>query len=117
MYLVVALYGLAMLLMPLAHRPLNLGQSPDLSAFALPDGTIPDLCTTAPGKGGKPGGRSTVCDACLLTCAPGLVIAGLEVMPVVASAPVRLGSRFQMLVVARRFVTAARPRAPPHALA
>jgi hypothetical protein len=116
--LLVALYGLAMLLVPLAHRPLDMVAGPDLSAYALPDGTIAVLCSTVPAKSGQPTGRSGgTCDACLLTSAPGLIVTGVDIVPVLASAPVRLGRASQTHGVAQRIVTAARPRAPPFTLA
>lgn len=69
---IVALYGLAMVLLPYAHRHLSLDAEPDLSAFVLPDGTLPLLCkSNAPG--GNKASRSWTCDACRLTAAPGLV--------------------------------------------
>jgi hypothetical protein len=115
--IIAGLYGLAMLLMPLAHRPVRQA-TPDLAAYALPDGTIPLLCSPQPGKPGAPSGRSVaVCAACLLTAAPGLIIAGLVLAPPVATPPMRLGAAIAPSVVVERPVTAARPRAPPAALA
>lgn len=67
------LYGLAMVLLPLAHRmsALQSGPPAELVAFALPDGSLPVLCQ--PGKSGtgsKLEGSS--CPACLLLSSPGL---------------------------------------------
>lgn len=71
---VLALYALASLGMGFAHKRLEIpSAAPDLSAFALPDGTLPVLCLTP--KTGDPGAPSHVhapCQACLLTSAPGL---------------------------------------------
>lgn len=118
MFLIAALYGLAMLLVPLAHQPLNVSDGPDLSAYALPDGTLPILCASLPGKPGQPAGKpGVICDACLLTSAPGLVVAGLEIPPVPFAVPVRIGQTFKTHGIVRRHTTAARPRAPPRSLA
>jgi hypothetical protein len=38
------LYGLAMLVLQFAHHPIASGDSRDLSAYALPDGTLPVIC-------------------------------------------------------------------------
>lgn len=71
---VLALYALASFGMGFAHKRLEIPlTTPDLSAYALPDGTLPVLCLTP--KGGDPGAPSHVhapCQACLLTSAPGL---------------------------------------------
>jgi len=71
---VLALYALASLAMGFAHKRLEIPSTPpDLSAYALPDGTLPVLCLTP--KDGNPGAPSHVhapCQACLLTSAPGL---------------------------------------------
>lgn len=118
MLFVVTLYGLAMALMPFGHRPLNLPTGPDLSEYALPDGTLPVLCATTPGKPGQPASRSgVICDACLLTSAPGLVVAGLVLPPAPQSVPVRLGRALETQSVPQKYTTAARPRAPPRSLA
>lgn len=115
--IIAGLYGLAMLLMPMAHRPVRQA-SPDLSAYALPDGTLPLLCSPTSRAPGAPSGRSIAfCDACLLTSAPGLVVAGLVFTPPPASPPLRLGLTIETRRIARRMVTAARPRAPPFGLA
>ena len=71
---VLVLYALASLGMGFAHKRLEIPiTTPDLSAYALPDGTLPVLCLTP--TGGDPGAPSHVhapCQACLLTSAPGL---------------------------------------------
>ncbi len=114
----VVFYGLAMLLMPLAHRPVGAPNRPDLAAFALPDGTVPVLCTTLPGKADQPAGHSkVVCEACLLITAPGLIVAGLDIPPLPAAIPMRLGRAFDAARVEHKFTTTARARAPPPSLA
>ncbi|MEW6257231.1 MAG: hypothetical protein AB1592_14860 [Pseudomonadota bacterium] len=82
-----ALYALAMLLLGFAHMPSAAqGVPQDLSAYALPDGYLPDICL---GKDEAPSGThapTPVCAACLLTAATGLppAAAGLAA-PVVFS--------------------------------
>ena len=99
--LIVALYGLAALLMPLAHHPLDLGTKADLSVFALPDGTIPVLCSSVAGKSGQPGSVThVVCDACLLTSAPGLLAAPFVIAPPTI-VQVRLARTFETRAPAR----------------
>ena len=74
---VAALYALAMLLVGFAHVPLATGaeRGPDLSAYALPDGTLPVFCATEGTGPDQPAARHgpQMCDACLVTAAPGLV--------------------------------------------
>jgi len=106
-----------MLLMPLAHRPVRQA-TPDLSAYALPDGSVPPLCAPGLDRGRSPNSRSiAVCDACLLTAAPGLVVAGLSLTPPSTLPPARLGTAHEAKRFEQRYVTAARPRAPPSQLA
>lgn len=114
--LIAALYGLAMLLVPLAHRPVR--QSvPDLSAYALPDGSIPSLCDGAGKSDGKHPSTRSVCSACLLTTAPGLTVAGWSVTPPQAMPPASIGPTITHDRNEQRFATASRPRAPPTDLA
>jgi len=106
-----------MLLMPLGHRPLSIA-SADLSAYALPDGTLPLLCSSALGGSGPRTRSAAVCDSCLLTAAPGLVLAGLTIGAPDAAPPLRvMGSADEPCPGGQRFTSAARPRAPPAALA
>lgn len=71
------LYGIAMALLPLAHRaatlPTGTGAAPpDPAAYALPDGKLPMLCLS----GGDGSGKTSVdagCPACTLTAAAGLL--------------------------------------------
>ena len=75
---VATLYAVAMLLLGVAHAPLAWAAakpSVDFAAFVLPDGSLPDLCVVADGGSGDPPPHhvaATLCDACLLTGAPGL---------------------------------------------
>lgn len=68
-----ALYALAMLLLGFAHMPVAAqGARPDLSAFALPDGSVPDICFGSQDGTSVPQGSAPLCAACLLTGGAGL---------------------------------------------
>jgi hypothetical protein len=77
---IMALYALTMLTAGFAHRSLPAGGNgiaAGLAAYALPDGSFPDICTVQdPGQ--SPAIASGTCDACLLTAAPGLPACGSE---------------------------------------
>lgn len=78
-YWVVALYALAVATLGLAHKPIapTALTAVKLAAYALPDGTLPDLCLT--GHAGSTGqALGDHCDACALSHAPG-VVAPLQV--------------------------------------
>jgi len=112
---IAVLYGLAMLLMPLAHRPVR-QSTPDLAAYALPDGTLPLLCS--PAKGGGSRGRTIVkCDACLLTAAPGLIVTAPSVSAQVGLIRVAVSVPREVPIFEQRLGSDARPRAPPSTLA
>lgn len=106
------LYGLAMLLLPLAHRPLAPAEA-DLSAYALPDGTLPIICWSGAGQSNQPTSAKRICDACLLTAAPGL-FPSLIVQAMPASRVIIVVSPSRQAPV-RVFSAnaAAYPRAPP----
>lgn len=71
--MLLAFFVLAMSALGFAHKPLQASQAPDLSVYALPDGTLPDLCLTGGGDGSKaPSHAHSVCQACLLVSASGL---------------------------------------------
>jgi hypothetical protein len=115
---VTILYGMAMLMLPFAHRPASAAQ--DLSAYALPDGTIPELCLTSSGESGLPRAPhlGKVCDACLLTGAPGLINPDGSLGAPLLLLSEDLGARAAIRSGERLFITAdARPRAPPQILA
>lgn len=107
------LYGLAMLLLPLAHRPLAPATT-DLSAYALPDGTLPVICWSGIGQSKLPKSAKRICDACLLTAAPGLFPAELVQLPSAPRVVAELDQAHEAQVQAQFSVnTAAYPRAPP----
>ncbi len=60
--------ALALLLVAFAHRPVAFAAVPfDVSAYTLPDGTIPDLCV--PGNSGSGEVHPTGCEFCRLAVA------------------------------------------------
>ncbi len=71
---IIALYALAMFTAGFAHHTVTLAKpNIDLSAYALPDGTIPVLCETGGENGGSGHDAQQSCPACILRSAPGLV--------------------------------------------
>lgn len=76
---VIAFYALAVCSLGFAHQTASIAASSlDLSAYALPDGSLPDICAgeaQSSDQHGIPQGASKgLCDACLLTSAPGTVL-------------------------------------------
>ncbi|MDE2361280.1 MAG: hypothetical protein KGM42_01270 [Hyphomicrobiales bacterium] len=73
-----ALYAFATIMLGFAHQPVAAAQAvgPDLSAYVLPDGTAPILCSELGGVDhGARHGVSHPCEACALTAAAGLICA------------------------------------------
>ena len=112
-----ALYALAALLVPFAHRPLSLAEPElaELAAYALPGDILPELCLSVPddGRGGGRQASAGICDACLLTAAPGLPACDLVVE---AHAPARTRQALVTTPLATsrpRRLLVAEPRAPP----
>jgi hypothetical protein len=72
--LITALYALSMAVLGFAHISAPSAFSAerlDLSSYALPDGSLPEVCLS--GQGSKaPHLAGPECDACLLTASPGL---------------------------------------------
>lgn len=114
-----ALYVLSMASLGFAHQALILpAPAPDLSAYVLPDGTLPVVCT--PDMGDAPAGslphlNAALCDACLLSAAPGLLPCAGVLPPqrVAAAATARFTVVAQHLVPHRGFI--AHLRGPPRA--
>lgn len=82
---VVALYALAMATLGFAHKPVAPAAGSysalEMAAYALPDGTPPDLCLTDHDRKGPQGAAAGHCDACALSHAPGLVPPAQAAMP------------------------------------
>ena len=77
--LVIAFYALAIASLGFVHHTVSAAApSQDLSAFVLPDGSLPDICAgeaQSSDQHGIPQSASKgLCDACLLTSAPGSVL-------------------------------------------
>lgn len=72
--IVAALYALAMVLLGFAHQPMaGVAQtlpSYDRAAYALPDGSLPELCDPS-GTGSDPTRHVVACDACLVASGHG----------------------------------------------
>lgn len=121
--MLLALYVLAVATLGFAHKPISFfkGSDPaatDLAAFAMPDGSLPEICRTG-GAGTLPGKphAGAACEACLLTSAPGLPATNTDVGRPLFSSVCRLSPVAEALQIDRRLATAARPRAPPPSLA
>lgn len=73
---IVALYALAVATLGLAHKPVVVSAptAVELAAYALPDGTLPDLCLTGH-AGSTEQALNSHCEACALSHAPGLAFA------------------------------------------
>ncbi|MDQ0506806.1 hypothetical protein [Xanthobacter agilis] len=72
--LAAAVFKLAALFVGLAHKALVIegGSAPvDMTADALPDGTLPEVCLGGDGGGdGSSHVHASPCDACVLTASP-----------------------------------------------
>ncbi|HMN72017.1 MAG TPA: hypothetical protein PKA55_09140 [Rhodoblastus sp.] len=89
---IVALYALAIATLGFAHKPVAAPAltAAELAAYALPDGTLPDLCLT--GHGQSPDSAvADHCDACALSHAPGLAAPAQVCLP--AATPTRIAFR------------------------
>ena len=107
-----ALVALALVLVAFAHKPLGLSGHADASAYVLPDGQVPVICTTVPDDRGTDRIlHASVCDACLI-CGSVLVPAPEAVKPPAPIASVALWVPRTAPILKR---TAWPPSAPPHA--
>lgn len=99
---IVVLFALALILVSYAHRPPQ--QTIDLTAYAMPDGTLPDLCLDVTGDQGS---TNTPCPACTL-------IAGMDLESAFVLAGVKLQSDIENWPnPAQRLWAMNAPRAPP----
>jgi hypothetical protein len=82
-WVVAALYALTMATSGFAHRSAApiVQQSVELAAYALPDGTLPPICAHDEGAPASGHVAQAVCDACMITAAPGLVAAPQATVP------------------------------------
>ena len=80
---IAAFYALAMVTLGVAHQPASQHasladrhlSSAELAEYALPDGTLPILCSGGTSKtdDGRVVPKSTHCDACRLISSPGII--------------------------------------------
>ncbi len=108
--------ALLLVMAGLSHQPLpgvvDIGTR-DLSAYVLPDGTIPELCISTEDGGAHHYGAATTCEACLIASSallptPVDVVGRRMVIAVDVAAP-SLGDRCYR----RLFSASTAPRAPP----
>ncbi|MEM9028747.1 MAG: hypothetical protein AAGC70_10310 [Pseudomonadota bacterium] len=110
----VALYALATLVAPWLHRSAANASPPvDLSAYALPDGTLPVLCIGGNAASDTPHFDTAICDACLLSAAPGLPASNAVAIAAPSDAGQRLSATSRSQLVARHYLGCAWPRGPP----
>lgn len=103
-----------MLFLPLAHQAGATALGKELSAYALPDGTLPVICTINQDPTKAPRGRTSVCDACILFAAPGLLASADIVTGLPFVLPLRLGRKPELVFGERLYlISAAQPRGPP----
>ncbi|KWT67531.1 hypothetical protein [Hyphomicrobium sulfonivorans] len=123
-FLLAALYGLVLLAVPLAHRP-SRPTGPDFTAYALPDGSLPSICTRSDNDNNTPPRASlaslhstqrTLCDAFVLLSTPTALSTIANVIPPVATRYVRNAASHRTGAT-HRFEVIAQPRAPPPDLA
>jgi hypothetical protein len=110
---VVGLYALAMLMLGFAPHQVGLVRAADafLAAYALPDGSVPDLCLTSTGEPEEHGGGT--CEACRLTSAPGLVVVADGLAMPAETVLVRRVDAMTGLAIAAPVHGRAHPRGPP----
>lgn len=116
---VLALYALATLLLSFAHQPVlqaGAGGEEDLSAYVLPDGSFPLICGWDEAEGSPPASQygAFLCDACLLTSAPGLPpVSAVAAVSPSGGLAVRLPGTEGPHLPHHRPRETAQPRAPP----
>jgi hypothetical protein len=111
----VALYGIAMLLLPAAHRGTSAAGVADMAAYELPDGSRAPICLAGKSVPGDPA-KVGDCAACTLTSAPGLGSQTIYEISPPDLAAVRLVVRPESQRVVHVVRLSARPRAPPPAV-
>lgn len=117
-FLVIAFYALAIASLGIGHQTrANAAPSLDLAAYVLPDGSLPDVCAgdgQSSDQHGIPQGASKgLCDACLLTSAPGSVLSSDSWTPVKQTASRLLFGDISALRVIRAVAHVPPLRGPP----
>lgn len=112
---------LSLVLVAFAHKPLDVSNQleayagVDISAYILPDGTLPDLCLTDEGDDSHHAGNNH-CEACRIASSVDLPLpfSGLEITGTSQSAKPTFpqGVRFSRLILR----PGASPRGPPNSL-
>jgi hypothetical protein len=103
----VVLYALSATMMGLAHHHAhaNANAKPDMSAYTLPDGTVPVICfSLGDGSDKTPLGKLTLCDACLAMAGanvppPCPTVLAVDFGPGVALMPVEQTAALARLIV------------------
>lgn len=111
------LCALALVFVAFAHQPVAAfpAQTIDLSAYTLPDGTVPSLCLTDSGDGDhhKSAWHGTGCEACRLVSSVILpvpsVISDRKIQPLQSLAIKREAA----LIARHAYPPSAPPQAPP----
>ena len=117
-----AFYALAMVLVAFAHQPVfedaerNRAAAIDLSAYVLPDGSLPVLCFGDAGDGDGRTTLSTNCDACRIASAAGLPEPSSPGLKLAASRSFTPDITPQSVPTTNAPIRANGPRAPPAAL-
>lgn len=114
---VAALYLLVALLVGFAHHPIGLAQdAPAIEQALLPDGSVSVICNTNPSSDDPlHHAAAALCDACLISAAPGLAVKPPEVAPpVFATLAVAPRPRTELCTGLLR--SAVRARGPPSSM-
>lgn len=109
-----ALYGLAVAFLPLAHHGFARAIASDLAGYALPDGTLPLLCQSGGSGSEAPPVERSDCPACTLMTSPGLAAPcafGVDPPSLVDGGEIKSWPAEQ--VIQRIAHASARPRGPP----
>lgn len=109
---------LALVLVAFAHRPATTGPvpAPELAAYMLPDGTLPDLCITSSGTDGPVHHHERPCEFCRIAGA--IALPEPPALPQSAYGPLRSApakAPAAVLTVVFSFPPAAPPQGPPFA--
>ena len=101
----VVLYALSATVMGFAHHHAHANSQPDMSAYTLPDGTVPVSCFGM-GDGSDNGtpGKLTICDACLVMAGANLpppcpAILAVDFGPGVVLKPVEQTAALARLII------------------
>lgn len=110
-----ALCAFALLFAAFAHQPsLNsYGGDSQLAQFALPDGTLPDICPAYPDSDPGKSKPTRDCEFCRIASSVVLPEAPTDFVPCVISVDLNFGRRDDKAVVQHDLYATAPPRGPP----